>query len=115
MLALAKKEETSGEGQDDHETVHAHATGYVHPARERALVSSGRQDEILRLAREAAGDEATFMQGLLALARRDVQEVLDQIRALDEPGSRTIAYEELAVLGRRLAAAAALIAGEEAT
>jgi len=76
-------------------------------------VSSGRQDEILRLARAAAGDEAAFMQGLLALARRDVQEVLDEIRSLDEPGSRTVSYEELAGLGRRLAAAAALVAGEE--
>lgn len=76
-------------------------------------MSSGRQDEILRLARAAAGDEATFMHGLLALARRDVQKVLDEIRALDEPGSRTVTYEELAALGRRLAAAAALVAGEE--
>ena len=76
-------------------------------------MSSGRQDEILRLAREAAGDEAAFMQGLVALARRDVQEVLDEIRSLDEPGSRTVAYEQFAVLGRRLAAAAALVAGEE--
>jgi len=76
-------------------------------------VSSGREDEILRLARAAAGDEATFMEGLLALARRDVQEVLDEIRSLDEPGSRTVAYAQLAALGRRLAAAAALLAGEE--
>ena len=76
-------------------------------------MSSGRQDEILRLARAAAGDEETFMQGLVALARSDVQEVLDEIRVLDEPGSRTVAYEELARLGRRLAAAAALVAGEE--
>ena len=53
------------------------------------------------------------MQGLIALARSDVQEVLDEIRSLDEPGSRTVAYAELAALGRRLAAAAALVAGEE--
>ena len=76
-------------------------------------MSGARQDELLRLARQAAGDEGTLMHGLLALARRDVQEVLDEIRSLDEPGSRTLAYEELAVLGRRLAAAAALVAGEE--
>ena len=74
---------------------------------------TGHEDEIVRLAREAAGDEVAFMRGLLALARRDLEQVLDEIRALDEPGSRAVSYEELARLGRRLAVLADLMAGEE--
>jgi len=72
-----------------------------------------REDEILRLVREAAADDVTFIRRVLALAQRDLQAVLDELRALDEPGRRVASYQELARIGARLSAAAALLAEAE--
>ncbi len=67
-----------------------------------------RQDELLRIARQTEGDGDGFMAALVELARRDVQEALDQIRTADTATT----YQELAALGRRLASAAGLVAAE---
>jgi hypothetical protein len=67
-----------------------------------------RQDELLRIVRQTEGDEDAFMAALVELARRDVQDALDEIRTADTGTS----YEELAALGRRLASAAGLVAAE---
>ena len=43
-----------------------------------------------------------------------LQQVLDELRAIDEPNSRAVPpYEELARIGRRLAVVAELLAHEE--
>lgn len=77
-----------------------------------------REDEILALVRRTRGDDEAFEAALVELAKRDVLETLDALlRAADSgpPGSlRATTYEELAALGRRLAASAALVAGHEA-
>jgi hypothetical protein len=71
-------------------------------------MSPDRQEELMALVRRTQDDEAAFMAGLVALARQDVQDTLDELRAADSGTS----YEELARLGRRLASAAALVAEE---
>jgi len=68
---------------------------------------------ILAIVREAAGDDVRFTRAVLAIARRDLQQALDEIQALDEPGRRVASYEELARIGARLSAAAALLAEAE--
>lgn len=72
-----------------------------------------REDEVWALVPRARGDDAVFMAGLVEIARRDVQEALDALCGAAEIGRRALAYEELTALGRRLATAAALVAGEE--
>lgn len=67
-----------------------------------------REDEVMRIVREAAGDDQKFMSGLAELARRDVHEALDALRVVDSGTG----YDELARLGRRLASAAGLVAEE---
>ena len=78
---------------------------------------AGREDEIMEIVRRARGDDEAFEAALVELARRDVLETLDALlQAADTgtPGSlRATSYAELAALGRRLAASAALVAGEE--
>ena len=75
-------------------------------------------DEFMEIARRTAGDDEAFEAALVERARRDVVETLDALmRATDSgaPGSlRAASYAELASLGRRLAAAAALVAEHEA-
>lgn len=74
-----------------------------------------REDELLALILRARRDDEAFMTCLLELARRDVQEVLDEVRAAAFPSAseRVAAYEALARLGRRFAASAALVADYE--
>lgn len=55
-----------------------------------------RQNELLRIVRQTEGDEDAFMAALVELARQDVQDALDEIRAA---GTSTT-YQELAALGR---------------
>lgn len=76
---------------------------------------AGREDEIMEIVRRARGDDEAFMAGLIELARKDVQDVLDalQVVGTGTASERVMTYEKLAALGRRLAAAAALVAGEE--
>ena len=63
---------------------------------------------------------ASFMAGLVEMAKCDVGEVLwvlyckrENGELFDPNGNLLVPYEELATLGRRLAAGAALVAGEE--
>jgi hypothetical protein len=72
----------------------------------------------MEIVRRTAGDEDAFEAALVEQARRAVVDTLAALlRAAESgtPGSlRTASYAELASLGRRLAAAAALVAEHEA-
>lgn len=78
---------------------------------------TSREDEIFEIVRRTRGDDDAFEAALVEMAKRDVVDVLAALlRAADAgpPGSlRAASYEELATLGRRLAASAFLVAGKE--
>lgn len=74
-----------------------------------------RQDELMGIVREAAGDDQKFMEGLTDLARRDVRETLERLHSMPvpDPGSSPEGWATIAEYGRKLGVAAAVVADYE--